>query len=55
LLKTSNKREQAVALLKEGKKRDEICKALNMSSKTLTKIKQGELEFDSNDGGEEML
>ncbi len=55
LLKTDSKREQAIAMLKEGKKRDEICKALNMSSKTLTKIKQGELEFDSNDGGEEML
>lgn len=55
LLKTDSKREQAIAMLKEGKKRDEICKALNISSKTLTKIKQEDLEFDSNNDGEVVL
>lgn len=41
------RREQALAMLAEGKSRDEICKALKLSPKTLTKYKQEDIEFDS--------
>jgi AAA domain len=44
------RREQALAMAKEGKSRDEICKALKLSPKTFTKFKQ-ESEFDSDDEG----
>jgi hypothetical protein len=49
LFKSGSKKEQALAMHKEGKKRDEICKTLGISSKTLTKFKQEEIEFDSNE------
>jgi hypothetical protein len=48
----SSKREQAIAMMNEGKKRDEICKTLNVSSKTLSKWKQ-ETMFDSHKGDED--
>ena len=47
LLKTGSKREQAMAMHKEGKNRNEICKTLKISSKTFTKYKQEGFEFDS--------
>jgi hypothetical protein len=41
------RRDQALTMLKDGKGRDEICKALKLSPKTLLKWKQEQLEFDS--------
>ncbi len=49
----TGKREQALELIKAGKGRREICTTLNVSSKTLSKWKQKDLEFDSNQGDEE--
>jgi AAA domain-containing protein len=46
-----SKREQAMSMMTEGRKRDEICKTLNISSKTLSKWKQ-EVIFDTNTGDE---
>jgi hypothetical protein len=41
-----SKREQALAMLKDGKKRDEVCKTLKISPNTLTEWKQQTI-FDS--------
>jgi hypothetical protein len=41
------KREQAIAMMQEGKGRREICKTLNVSSKTVSKWKDEGFEFDS--------
>jgi hypothetical protein len=46
------KREQAIAMLNEGKKRDEVCKQLHISPNTLSKWKN-DTEFDSNKGDED--
>jgi hypothetical protein len=48
-----SKRDRAIAMLKEGRKSKEICKQLQISSKTLTKIKQENIEFDSDSEQEE--
>jgi hypothetical protein len=53
LLKDSgSRREQALAMVKEGKSRNEICKAFKVSPNTLTKWKQEQL-FDANKGNED--
>jgi hypothetical protein len=49
----TGKRERAIVMIKEGKGRREICSTLNVSSKTLSKWKQNDLNFDSNQGEEE--
>lgn len=41
----STRREEALAMVREGKSRDEICKTLKLSPKVLTKWKQEEIEF----------
>jgi AAA domain len=53
LLKSGgNKREQAMAMMKEGKTREEIRKALGVSPRELTKWKQENI-FDTNKGDED--
>jgi hypothetical protein len=47
-----SRREQALAMLASGKGRDEICKALKLAPKTLTKWKQEQM-FDSNKENED--
>jgi len=47
-----SKRDDAIAMMRAGKGRREICKALIVSSKTLSRWKQDELEFDSKEGDE---
>jgi hypothetical protein len=42
-----SRREEAIAMLKEGKSRREVCKQLRIAPKTLTKWKQEEMNFDS--------
>jgi hypothetical protein len=51
LLKGTSSKAKALAMLNEGKKRDEICKTLRVSPNTLSKWKQEEI-FDSNEGDE---
>jgi transposase-like protein len=45
---SGGRREQAMIMLSEGKTRDEICKALKLAPKTLSKWRQEGIEFDSN-------
>jgi AAA domain-containing protein len=45
-----SKREQICGMLADGKGVREICAALKVSSKTVSKVKQEELEFDSDEG-----
>lgn len=40
------RREQAMVMVREGKKRDEICKSLKLSPKTFAKWKQEDMSFD---------
>jgi hypothetical protein len=50
LLKTGSKKEQALEMVKQGKKQTEICGLLHVSPNTLTKwTKEPELEFDGDE------
>jgi len=46
LLKSGSKKDQALAMIAEGKGRREICKTLKIAPKTLTAWKQEEEELE---------
>jgi hypothetical protein len=51
LLKDSgSKREEILAMLNDGKSVREICKTHRVSPNTVTRLKQEEIEFDSDNG-----